>query len=282
MTLPTFERLVPKGVRMRILSGDNLYDEPEWWNGRLLIWEPPARGGAYAIGVDCGEGVNADRSVASVIKIGGRGQPDRQVAEFASNYHGPAAMAPLVAALGKFYADEEGYEAIVTAEANALGQIVLQDLQLIHDYSNLYVRRAYDRYENIWINKLGFHTNQQTRPALIARMRHAVWEGQLVPVAEELLQEMEDFEGDWNLAKARAKSGQHDDRVMAFALAYWGAHDDEFAAGEDPVAEHSRLTAAADLQHRQEAKDQRKADFQNTAITYEEMLLRADEEIFDQ
>lgn len=270
--------LVPKGVKFRVLK--NGLDEENWWNGRLLMWDAPERGGVYAIGVDCSEGVGQDRSVASVIRLGGGREPDRQVAEFASNHHGAAAMAPVVAAIGQLYADEEGLEAIVTAEANMLGQVFLQDLRLIHGYSNLYIRRSYDKVENVWVDKLGFVTNKQTRPALITRGLHAMQEGQLKPRSEHLFQEMEDFEGDWNMALAKAKSGQHDDRVIAFFLAYWGIHEGQWIAGEDPVEDFQRLTAAGKIAEAQEQATGRKRSGQNTAITAEELAAQWDEELF--
>lgn len=270
--------LVPKGMTFRLVKGG--MEEEKWWNGRLLMWDAPERGGVYAIGVDCSEGVGGDRSVASVIKLGGGREPDRQVAEFASDYHGAAAMAPVVAAIGQFYSDDEGLEAIVTAEANMLGQVLLQDLRLIHGYSNLYIRRSYDKVENVWVDKLGFVTNKQTRPALVARGLHAMQEGQLRPKSEFLLQEMEDFEGDWNLALARAKAGQHDDRVIAFFLSYWGIHEGQWLAGEDPVEDFQRLTAAGRITEAQEQATGRRRSGQNTAITAEDLAAQWDEEIF--
>lgn len=278
MRLTDFDSLVPKGSRFQFAKPN--YDEEKWWNGRLLIWEGPLRGYTYAMGVDCAEGVGKDRSVVSVIKIGNKGEPDTQVAEFASDWHGAAAMAPIVSAIGRFYSDSENLEAIVTIEGNMLGQVCIQDLRTAHGYSHFYIRRMYDRYENIWVDKLGFVTNRQSRPALISRGLHAMQEGHLVPASEFLLQEMEDFEGDWNLAQARAKSGQHDDRVIAFKMAYWGAHEEEWLAGEDPIEEFARLTVAGQIEKAEEKVTGRKADWQNTAITYEEMMAASDEEMF--
>lgn len=272
------DALVPKGVRF-LIRRDGL-DEENWWNGRFLVWETPERGATYAIGVDCSEGVGADRSVASVIKLGTGKTPDTQVAEFASDWHGAAAMAPIVSAIGRFYSDDEGLEAIVTAEANMIGQVFLQDLRLIHGYTNLYIRRSYDRVESVWIDKLGFVTNKQTRLALLTRGLHGMQMGHLKPKSEYLLQEMEDFESDWNLALARAKSGQHDDRVIAFFLAYWGVHDEQWAVGEDPVEDFQRLTAAGKVAEAQEQATGRKRSGQNTAISAEDLTAQWDEEIF--
>lgn len=272
------DALIPKGVKFKVVKSG--FDEENWWNGRLLLWDVPERGATYSIGVDCSEGVGADRSVASVLKLGSGKIPDKQVAEFASDWHGAAAMAPVVAAIGRFYSDDEGLEAQVTAEANMIGQVFLQDLRLIHGYSNLYVRRAYDKVENIWVDKLGFVTNKQTRPALLTRGLHGMQMGHLQPSSEYLLQEMEDFESDWNLAMARAKSGQHDDRVIAFFLSYWGAHEEQWALGDDPVEDFQRLTAAGKIKEAQEQATGRKRSGQNTAISAEDLAAQWDEEIF--
>ena len=94
--------LVPKGVRFRGLARPQ-HDDYFYWNGRLLIYEFPQRDARYTIGVDSAGGVGADRSVVEVLKVGTDHYPTEQVAEFASDRHGPVELAEIAAAIGRMY-----------------------------------------------------------------------------------------------------------------------------------------------------------------------------------
>src|SRR4026209_1912563 len=96
--------LMRPGCGMKLIGKIGEYDF-DFWNGRLLIWEPPERGEMYAIGVDPAEGVGQDRSVCEVIKVGNLQHPDIQVAEFASDYLDPIFFADVVNTIGRFYCD---------------------------------------------------------------------------------------------------------------------------------------------------------------------------------
>jgi hypothetical protein len=260
----------------------------DYWNGRLLIWEEPKVGESYAIGVDPAEGVGADRSVCEVIKIGNLYHPDEQVAELACDFLDPIVFGAHVKAVGDFYASD-GLEAFATVECNApCGDTMVNDLRMRLDYTNLFVWKAYDKVTNVYTNKLGWWTNRTTRPKLIARGLHALVNNDLIIHSSWLIDEMSDFERDHFIAKAKARYGRHDDRVMALLIGYWGAHDDEWMSGED-VAEERRLRAAVDTQPRPAVqmdgvrisesippRQPGRKDWQNTACTYRTMVQEAD------
>lgn len=267
------------GYGMKVIPAAGEYDYDPW-NGRLLIWEPPEAGEFYALGVDPAEGVGADRSVCEVIKIGNIHHPDVQVAEFACDFLDPVYFADVVNVIGRFYSDSEGIEALAIVEFNApCGDVIISDLRTRLDYSNQFIWKAYDRINNVYTNKLGWSTNKSTRPKIIARGLHAFTQKDLLLNSHYLLDEMADFERDMYIAKAKARRGQHDDRIMALLIGYWGAHDDEFLAGED-IGEQRRLRKAAGGIQQELAEKQatvRRVDYQNTAITYRQMMERADE-----
>lgn len=289
MTLTTNSPL-PKGMGMSIVDQSD-YDW-DYWNGRLLCWEEPRPGFEYALGVDPAEGVGADRSVCQVLRKGTVDHPDIQVAEFACDFLDPVDFASVVKAIGDFYADPDGTEAFATIECNApCGDTMINDLRMRLNYSNLYIWKAYDKINNIFTNKLGWWTNRTTRPKLIARGLHAFANGDLRINSPFLLDEMEDFERDHFIAKAKARVGRHDDRIMSILIAYWGAHDDEWMAGED-IAEDRRLKRAGaryveQLQSLPTATEppsapSRRADYQNRPLTYAQMMAEADASLFNE
>lgn len=279
-------KLIRPGFGMKIVE-KNDFDWDEW-NGRMLVWEPPQSYATYAIGVDPAEGVGADRSVCQVIKVGTVDYPDQQVAEFACDFLDPVDFASCVKTIGEFYRDSEGMEAFCTVECNApCGDTLVNDLRMRLDYSNLFVWKAYDRLTNMYTNKLGWWTNRTTRPKIIARGLHAFANGDLIVNSTYTLDEMQDFERDHFIAKARARSGRHDDRVMALLIGFWGAHDDEWMAGED-LAEERRLRKLGAKHQEMQMYEKPsptlgwgKPDYQNSAITWKQALERADSMLLD-
>jgi hypothetical protein len=267
----TFLDAVPKGIGFYPLEEIGAYDY-EWWNGRLMVWEAPDPGASYVLGVDTAEGVGADRSVIQVLRRGDRRRADMQVAEFASDHHNPLELAPIVNALGRLYGEADGTEALAVIECNNVGGTDCQHmLRTQFDYGNFFTWKVYDKRTNIYTNRIGWWTNRSTRPKLIVHGLNALSKGDVVVSSPFLLDELEDFEGDIYRAQAKAKAGRHDDRVLAFLIAYVGAHDDEWLAGEDVAAERRLLTLAGEVKQREEKKVGTRASWQNTACTVEQM-----------
>ena len=272
---------IPSGLGITAVAPPSEYDL-EYWNGRLLIYEEPDPKAIYALGVDPAGGKGADRSCVQVIRCGDLQRPDAQVAEFASDFHGPHDLAPVAAAIGRIYGDGAGGEALLSVECNgAYGDAALFDIRSRCSYGNLFVWKIYDKTTKMQTNRLGWWTTPSTRPKLIARGHHAITSGDLIINSEFLLDEMEDFEGDLYMAKAKAASGRHDDRVMALLIAYWAAHDMEWMAGQDIAVDRRRLKAAGKLEQAEEDKTARKANWQNQAITYDEMMDAWDASFYD-
>lgn len=272
---------IPTGWGFKGLPDPGEFDL-NYWNGRLLVYEDPDPTAIYVVGVDPAGGKGGDRSVIQVIRAGDRYRPDSQVAEFASDFHGPHDLAPVAALVGRLYGDGAGDEAMMIVECNGeFGDSCLFDLRSRMAYGNLFVWKIYDKTKNLHTSRLGWWTTPSTRPKLIARGHHALVNGDLLIQSEFLLDELEDFQGDLFMSKAQALSGRHDDRVMAMLMAYWAAHDNEWIAGVDTASERKRLQAAGKLEKAEEAVASQKPSWQNTAVTYKDMMERWDEEAFN-
>ncbi len=158
------------------------------------------------------------------------------------------------------------------------------DLRSRLDYTNLYVTKAYDRISNIYTNKYGWNTNKSNRPKILARGAHAFMQGDLVVNSPFLVDEMGDFVRDGFVAKAQAKRGKHDDRVIALLIAYYGLMDEDWQAGDDIDSER-RLRRSANLVQdkliQTSGAPVQRPDFQNQAITYKQMQARLEEQFDD-
>jgi hypothetical protein len=204
-----------------------------------------------------------------VLRLGTIDADDVQVAEWACDCRTTKELGQVAETLGHFYRGKDGLPAMLVIEVTGPGLDVLSDLAGIN-YQNLYARRIYDKVDGTTTNKLGWSTNRTSRPRMLQRLLHALQNKDLLLNSPYLLDEMQDFTTDATLAKARAKSGRHDDRVMSLALAYCGGHDDEWLAGEDIAAERRAkrrrlkpvLTASGKVV---------KKDYQNTAVSYAEL-----------
>jgi len=261
------------------------------WNGRLRMWELPDDEEKYVLGVDAGQGVGRDRSVIEVLRVGDKRRPDEQAAEFVSNFHDPIALAEIAVAIGRLYGGRQD-EALAVVEINTAGggHICQTAMRNTWQYANLYVRKRYDAVSGVWSSQMGWSTNQKTRPEMVVRGSHAINSGDLLLHSPELLYEMAGFDESLWKAAIRSKTGEaHDDRVMALLMAYWGAHDEEWLAGEDLARERhdlrrataERLSLPQGLTTTAEnVENQVRRDFQNTAVSSEAYDAWADELAF--
>lgn len=278
-----YTSLIKPGLGMKVIEKSDF--DYDFWNGRLLVWEPPIPNAEYMLGIDSAEGVQADRSVCEVIKRGTLDYPDQQVAEFASDFLDPVDFAAIVNTIGRFYSDANGDEAFCTIEVNnPAGASILNSLRTRHDYTNLFNRKDYEKRENLFTTKLGWHTTRHNRGIIIAQGLHALQYGDLLLNSPFLIEEMADFESNFDLAAAKAKGkDSHDDRVMSLLIGYFGGHDDEWLAGDD-IAEQRRMHQAA--KNRADAmidaieapsRPAGARDFQNSAISFRQMSERVDD-----
>lgn len=269
--------LAPRGVKWHGLLPPER-DDYFYWNGRLLVFEYPDPTCRYVVGLDPAKGMGADRGVVQVIKVGTTEYSTEQVAEFASDRHGPVELAEIAAAIGRMYCGVED-EALAIVELNSAGggNTSQTDMRFKWGYNNLYLRKNENNVDVTYARQFGWQSTPGKRRNLVFRGIQAFNSGELLVNSPHLIEEMRDFRPEMNDAIAAAASGKHDDRVMALFMAYLAAHEDEWLAGDNVARARRTLTAAASVRSNDVVVDAPKRDWQNSPISAEEMWQSWDE-----
>ncbi|MGI8771084.1 MAG: terminase [Acidobacteriaceae bacterium] len=169
------------------------------WNGELLTWYPPMASREYLVAVDpAGGGSEGDFAAMQVVDLG----TGLQCAEFRGKA-GLLEVAERAAALAREYNG-----ALLAVERNNHGAGVLAYLHSVCRYGRLYQQEGQD----------GWLTSTVTRPRMLSQLARVLAEQPEVWMSERLLGELKTFVRD---AKGHtgAAAGQHDDCVMAMAMA---------------------------------------------------------------
>lgn len=185
----------------------------------LKIFEMPIPGQEYAIGGDVAEGLkNGDYSVAEVVNT----STMKTVARWRGKVD-PDRFGEILGALGVLY----NY-ALIGVEVNNHGLTTVQKLRDTF-YTNLYKRdRGYDEDFEEPTSNLGWKTDVRTKRLaiddLIRIIREELNEDKDIVFVEEAFAYVRDDRGRMN-----AEEGEHDDTVMAKAIAFqlfpWGDND---------------------------------------------------------
>lgn len=167
-------------------------------NSELEIWLAPQAGRQYLIAVDpAGGGSDGDYSAIQVIDFA----TAMQCAEFASHMGG-LELAQYVVALARRYND-----AWVVVERNNMGSGVLAYLEASCRYERLYREGG----------QAGWLTSSLSRPAAVNKLSVALVNHAELIQSRRLLTECRTFVRLQN-GKIGARSGAHDDRVMAMSI----------------------------------------------------------------
>ena len=185
----------------------------------LKIFKGPIPGHEYVIGGDVAEGLErGDFSVAEVVDI--------STMETVARWRGhvdPDRFGEIVGALGTYY-----NFALVGVEVNNHGLTTIQKLRDTF-YTNLYKRdKGYDEDFEEPTSNLGWKTDVRTKRImiddLIRLVREKVVKDPDIVFVNEAFAFVRDERGRMN-----AEEGEHDDTVMAKAIAYqlfpWGEND---------------------------------------------------------
>jgi hypothetical protein len=172
----------------------------------LAVWYPPIAGHDYLVAVDpAGGGIDGDNTVIQVIDL----RNGMQCAE-AAEHMSLSETAREARSLAVRYNG-----ALVAVERNGIGEAVLAHLSGLHAYERLF--RAED-------GRIGWKTTEIARDAMLATLEAMLGETPGLYSSERLLHEFRSFVRQKN-GKYSAQGGQHDDCVMAMAVAHAARHE---------------------------------------------------------
>jgi len=269
---------VPPGYGFRRLDKAQLAALPNLRQGVLAIWEYPRLRGPrrYILGVDVSDGLGQDYSVVDVIRQPTIEEPAEQVAQYVTNVLDPKALAFICDAVGRYYCDGDGIEALAAIETNNHGLATQDTLQLHLGYAHFYVWEYADAasVERRYSTRIGWLTSPRTRPLLLASFYGAVTAVDPITHQPDFILnspitrgELRHFITATTIGEAEAARGQHDDGVMAAAIGHYVAW--RMAGGEvEPIAERRRRKTALDAL----AKDRQtiRPDYRNSPATTED------------
>ena len=255
--------------------------------GRLLIWEAPRPGHHYVISGDVAEGVEQDRSVATVLRVDTLAEPAEEVAQFVSDKITPHDFAYVVDQAGRFYGDGE-QEALAAVECNGHGIATQTELQRHLGYQNLFRWQYYDAdsVKRSFSHKLGWWTNTRTRPLIVTNLLECLARRDPVsglpdvvvrsPITMEELRSLFVAPG-YPTWSASASAGAHDDAFMSLAIAAWVARA-EFGQDRESVADARRRKIAEQSARATAEARAGKFDYQNTDATADDVRLARGED----
>jgi hypothetical protein len=165
----------------------------------LQVWLTPAKDREYLVAVDpAGGGLEGDYSVAQVIDL----MTGLQCAELQAKLQ-PLELAGAVARLAREYNG-----APVAVERNNHGSAVLAYLKTVCGYQRLHTMGGQE----------GWITSAVTRPQMLGRLGSVLVESPGIFASGRLLRECRSFVRKAS-GRAEAQAGEHDDCVMAMAIA---------------------------------------------------------------
>lgn len=208
-------------------------EKPQNWkftpaaDGVVRIWKEPEKGVPYVLGGDTA-GDGSDCFTAHVLD----NRTGEQVAELQQR-QSEILYARQVYCLGQYY-----NQALAAIEVNfsTYPERKLEEW----NYPHLYQRERFDTYVNAMVKAFGWHTTPATRPQMLAELHTVMEEAPQVIQSRWTLGEMIVFVYDKN-QKPQAAEGQHDDLVIAAAIAQMARTQQRYTV-EEPGGDKSHWT----------------------------------------
>jgi len=171
------------------------------------IFVDPKHGRRYVEGADVAEGIGGDSSVGEIYDA----VTLEQVAEYESSAIAPGEFAQVLADNGRLY-----NEALIAIERNNHGHTTIDRIK--NKYTRLFMGAHFDERTQKRTAKIGWETNSHTRDLMLDEMQELIEDGTVkvnsVILKGELITFITNEDG-----KREAKSGFHDDTIMASAIA---------------------------------------------------------------
>jgi hypothetical protein len=233
--------------RLLPLRPDHEFSSLEDPRGLVLLWERPSPRESYFLGADAAEGISGweralistkaddeekDNSAIQLIskgRTGGKGErpaQDRQIAEFAAPVE-PEVFAPIIHTLGKVFRGLEDTECLANIETypTPAGAITQRELMQKFRYSNFLPWVVFESGKIQQTGKFGFRSDGRSVPQLWVSGKQHVHSVSGLIRSRYLLSEMSYCKYDPIKQRGMAMDGWHDDRVTAYLLALWAAHN---------------------------------------------------------
>ena len=206
--LRQYEKLIKPPLKTGYLrekeDGSVYFEEDD--KGYIAIWKEPEKGKCYCIGADVAEGlVEGDYSVGLV------GDYEFDVIARWYGHIDPDIFGHELVKLGKYY-----NEAYIGVESNNHGLTTLKAIQRL-EYWNIYYQKTYDKITDKLSQKMGWQTNQRTKPMMIDKLAEFVRDKYIGIYWKTLIDEMRTYIIEDN-GSTNAQTGCHDDTVMACAI----------------------------------------------------------------
>jgi len=197
-----------ENLQLNIYDPKYVYDD-----GSYLIWEQPSNDKIYAVGVDVGEGLKLNASVAQILDITDLSNI-KQVAEYYTTslppYNFTQKLQEVLTHWGK---------PVVAIERNNCGAQVVDNLRNVYGYENIITWGAKTEEKNIY-QRLGIVSHTNTKYRGIMNMRYWVNQLRVVKIHDiKTLNEFKDFVRHPNNTWSGRTANTLDDRVMAMVWA---------------------------------------------------------------
>jgi hypothetical protein len=203
--------------------------------GKLYIWEHPDDTAIYGYGCDTSDGLGQDRSVLEFMRKGDSHRNDAQVAEYAYDYTNAFDLWPFAMAVGTYYSTyRNGFrqQCRSAIECKGNGEVVQNELRK-RGWVNFHPWVRYDtkQIQKHRAHKLGIVTVYWFRSMLVDWVTKALRDGWIDINSPWFVEEMEDWERDWDSQDMKAAYGGHDDRIMGLGFILLSLYDTEIHLG---------------------------------------------------
>jgi hypothetical protein len=179
------------------------YEDPK---GYVSIWVEPSSKYSYSIGADVAEGLaTGDFSAAYV------GNDEFDIVARWYGHIDPDLFGEELAKLGKYY-----NHAYLGVESNNHGLTTIKSI-IRKDYPNIYHMKSFEKISDDYTPKVGWHTNQRSKPLMIDKLAEFIREKYLGIPDPLLISEMFTYIIEDN-GKTNGQAGTHDDTVMACGI----------------------------------------------------------------
>lgn len=257
------------------------WDKLSDYMGYLLVWEMPRPDQQYVLSGDIGEGIELDRSVGDVTRVGTVTEPDEQVGQYVTDTVDPVDFAHVLDAIGRFFQGSDGLPAMAAVEVNNHGLATHAEMSRHLGYENFFIWQHEDalRPENRFSNRVGWFTSQKTRALIVTRYIKKVKTRDINGVADYqlnspfTLEELKDFQTLgflWQAESNPADEDAHDDCIIAGAIGGWVVQTLQFETLETTADARRRHAEQRERQKQQESTLGARRDYRNTDYTLEE------------